>query len=142
MSLLLFAVAFGMSTDQRSWKDKMWSVGSWAIGGLSFGLATIRLYTMGRACADTWIAIGPDGVRLRLPKSDGELLVAGKEKHLKWNEIRNLSFERNMGKRVCRFTAGEYIYTLNQNNCPSPEIVARLFAERKGVVLNAPEASV
>ena len=31
--------------------------------------------------------------------------------------------------------AGKYIYTLTANNCPSPKTVAKMLAEKKGVLL-------
>jgi hypothetical protein len=141
ISVLCLMAALGMAVETGPWTHKLWSVVSWIGGAVSFALMTIQLYTMGRTYARTYVAIGPEGVRIHLPKSDGILLAIGNELRFKWSEIANITYEHNLRKRVCRFTAGDYIYTLTQSNCPSPDTVAQLLAEKKGVPLTPPGGS-
>jgi hypothetical protein len=125
--VLSLLAGLGAAVTNGSWKDKGWTVFSWIFGALAFALMAAQLYTMGRAYARTYVAIGPDGIRLKLARSG--------EWQFKWDEISDIEYEGNLKKRVCKFQAGEYLYTLDQNNCPSPGIVAKLLVERKGVAL-------
>jgi hypothetical protein len=142
ISLLSLVVAAGMAVDKSSWKDKAWGIGGCIFGSLSFASGAFQVYTMGRAYAQTWVAIGPEGARMQLPRSDGDVLAIGRERQFKWEEIGDIAYESNLRKRACTFRAGDYVFTLNQNNCPSPRTVAMLLAEKKGVALMPPQAHV
>lgn len=129
MALLCLFGALGVAVEGGTWQSKLWSAVSWVFGALMLASLANQTYTLGRTYAQTFVAIGPDGVRLNLPKA------IGAERHLKWEEIGEITFEKNMRRRVVNFVACKYRYTLTQNSCPSPETVAKMLAERKGIVL-------
>jgi hypothetical protein len=135
IAALSLLVALGEAVGAGSWKDKCLGVLGWLVGAASFALMAIQVYTMGRAYRQTWVAIGPAGVRMRLPRADGDLLAIGKEQHVSWDEISDITYQGDWRRRVCQFRGGDYLYTLTPNNCPSPQKVAKLLAERKGVPL-------
>lgn len=135
LSVLSLLAAIGEAVDNQPWKDKFLGVVSWFGGTLALAAMSAQLYSMARALARTFVAMGPEGVRLCLPKSDGDLWKPGTERHVKWEEISDISYEGNTRRRVCRFQAGKYIYTLTANKCPSPKTVAKMLAEKKGVLL-------
>jgi hypothetical protein len=99
------------------------------------------MYNMGKAYGQTFVAFGPDSLRFQEPRSAGELLEMGREPRIHWDQIRDLNYEHNFKRRVCWFTAGDSVYTLNQNNCPAVRKVARMIAERKGIVPTATRAA-
>ena len=140
ISALCLLAALGTAIEAGR-GTQLWTVGSWIAGAVSFALMAIQLYTMGRAYARTYVAVGPEGVRIHLPTSGGAPLAIGNELRFQWSEIDGITYEHKLRKRVCRFTASDYIYTLTQNNCPSPGTVAELLAEKKGVPLTAPKVS-
>lgn len=126
-------VALGTALESGSWIAKTFAVVSWVGGALMFGLMAIQLYSTARQYRHTYVAIGPEGLRIKLPHSN-----VHEERRYQWTEIAGLTYEHNLRKRICRFTGGDFRYTLTQNNCPSPGKVAQLIAERKGVPLEAP----
>jgi len=85
-------------------------------------------YKAGRVLSQAFVAIGPDGVRLRRRKGVMYLLP---EQRFKWEEIGDIA----CNGAVCRFRAGGHLYTLEDANSPSPRTVAQLMAEWKGVGL-------
>jgi hypothetical protein len=138
IAVLSVLVAVGVGVGDGGWRSKAGALVSWGLGAPSFAFMGIQMYTMGRAYASTWVAIGSDGVRLKLPRGDGDLLAIGAERRFRWDEIAGITIEKTKRMKVCRFSAGEYSYTLTRNNCPSFELVANLLVERKGAV---PEAT-
>jgi hypothetical protein len=141
IAVLCLVVALSTAVENGAWSHRLWPVVSWMAGALSFAAMAIQVYSMARAYARTYVAIGPAGVRMLLPGSEGDPLAIGKERHFQWSEISDITYEQNLRKRVCRFIAGEFIYTLTQSNCPSPEKVAQLMAEMKGVPLTGPKVA-
>jgi len=135
LALVLGVAAFGQAVGSEKWVDKLWGVVGFAVGSLSFAITAIQMYMMGKSYAGTYVAVGPDELRFRLPRSDGELVHMGEEQKLKWSEIHSLTYEGNWKTRTCRFRAGDYIYTFYQNNCPSPGKVAELIAQHTGAPL-------
>jgi hypothetical protein len=65
--------------ETGTWTHKLWTVVSWILGVLSFAMMAIQLYTMTRAYARTYVAIGLEGVRINVPTSGGTLLVIDSE---------------------------------------------------------------
>lgn len=146
IAVLFLVNALSTAVETGAWAHKLWPVVSWMAGALSFSMMAIQVYKTARAHARTYVAIGPVGVRMQLPGSQlpglgGDLLEIGKERRFQWSEIAEITCEHKLRKSICRFTAGEYIYTLTQNNCPSPATIARLMAEKKGLPLTAPKVS-
>jgi hypothetical protein len=141
IAVLCLMVALGRAVETGPWANKLWPVVSWMAGALSFAMMAIQVYSMARTYGRTQVAVGPSGLRMQLPGADGDLLSIGQERRFQWSEIADITYEHNLRKKICRFTAGEYIFTLTQNNCPFPETVAQLMAEKKGVALKAPKVS-
>jgi len=126
-------VAPGMAVETGTWKERLWSVISRILGALWFAVITAQLYGAARAYARALVAIGIERLRVHLG--------IGPERRFEWREISGITYEHNRRERVCRFTAGDSIYTLTQDSCPSPGIVAQLPAEKKGILLAASGAS-
>ena len=118
-------------------------------GGMAVPTAAL-LFVTARPFSRSFVAIGPEGVRLELLKftaGDPVGLVKRyarwtpqQEQRFKWEEIGDITYDSDKG--VCRFRARNYIYELTDNNSPSPRTVAKLMAERLGVQLAAQELLV
>jgi hypothetical protein len=134
-------VAAGEAVAARPWIDKIYGVASWFLGALAFGAMSVQVYAMGRALSQSFVAVGPDGLRLKLPKSGGDRWAPGVERRFKWEEVGDITYQGDLRRRVCTFHAGDFFYTLTQNNSPSPGTVARLLAEKMGVALTPPQGS-
>jgi hypothetical protein len=81
--------------------------------------------------AKDYVIVDEHGLRLRLPASDGDLVVAGAEFAIKWEDIEDITRRRNWRENVCVIhTAGKSI-TLTKNNCGDPAKVADMIAARK-----------
>lgn len=109
------------------------------------------LFSMARRFSRSFVAIGPEGVRLVLLKFTAGNRVGGfvtryarwtlrQEQRFKWEEIGDITYDSDKG--VCRFRARNNIYELTDNDAPSPRTVAKLMAERNGVQLPAQELLV
>jgi hypothetical protein len=128
VALLFLMEAIAQAADARPWRDKIIGVASSVAGALAFGAMTAPMYATARSLGQRLVAIGPEGLRLKLP---GNLWTQGLERRFEWQEISNISCELDGRKPVCKFQADEHIFTLTRSNSPSPEIVARLLAEGK-----------
>lgn len=112
-------------------------------GGMGVPTAGL-LFVTARPFSRSFVAIGPEGVRLGLLKCTAGSGYATwtplQEQRFKWEEVWDITYDGDKG--VCRFRAGSHIYELTDNNSPSPRTVAKLMAERKGVQLPAQELLV
>ena len=143
--LILGAAIFlwGVIFEGISWSGPLY------LGGLSVFTACYLFVTV-RPFSRSFVAVGPEGIRLGLMKfhpGDPVSMVQRyaiwtllPEQRLKWEEIGNITYDSDKG--VCRFRARNYNYELTDNNSPSPRTVAKLMAERKGVQLLDQEALV
>jgi hypothetical protein len=93
----------------------------------------VKVFKPGRVLSQAFVAIGPQGVTLHLLAKDWITYVPVPEQRWTWEEIRDITCHG----RVCRFRVGSHVYTLNDDNSPSPPEVAQLMAERMGVQLPA-----
>jgi hypothetical protein len=99
-----------------------------------------RVFSLTGPFSRSFVAIGPEGIRLGLMKRTGSKRSTLPEQHFKWEEIEHIAYDSDKG--VCRFRARNYSYELTDNNSPSPRTVAKLMAERMGVQLPAQELLV
>jgi|HubBroStandDraft_6_1064221.scaffolds.fasta_scaffold623323_1 hypothetical protein len=99
-----------------------------------------RVFSIARPFSRSFVAIGPEGVRLGLMKRTGSKRSPLPEQRFKWQEIGGLTYDSDKG--VCRFLACNHTYELSDNNSPSPRTVAKLMAERMGIELPAQELLV
>ena len=101
--------------------------------GLSVFLAWLMFRTA-RPFSQTFVALGPEGVRLGLLNFNGGKWTPLPEQRFQWAEIgSDITYDSYKG--VCRFRARNLLYELNDNISPSPRTVAKLMAERRGVQL-------
>jgi hypothetical protein len=143
--ILLAVVSLGAVPFQAT----TW-VASLCVGVPSAFTARI-LFSMARRFSRSFVAIGPEGVRLELLKFTEGKRVAGfvtryarwtvlQGQSFKWEEIGDITYDSDKG--VCRFRARNTMYELTDNDAPSPRTVAKLMAERKGVKLPTQELPV
>jgi len=128
---LFLLVAFGTAVESEPWGDKIWAFTGWLIGGLSWALGGVQMYSIGRAMAKDYVIITEDGLRLRLPASDGDLMVPGVEFAIKWADIEDVTRRRNWRENVCVIHTADKSITLTKNNCGDPAKVADMIAARK-----------
>lgn len=127
----ILLVAFGTADDPEPWRNKIWTFAGWLVGALSWALGGVQMYSMGRAMAKDYVIVDEDGLRLRLPASDGDLVVPGAEFAIKWEDIEDVTSRRNWRENVCViYTAGRSV-TLTKNNCGDPAKVADMIAAHK-----------
>src|SRR5580692_9736529 len=86
-----------------------------------------RMFSIALPFSKTFVAVGPEGVRLQLLKR-----IQGKwsllpEQRFKWEEIGHITYDSYKG--VCRFRACNDGYELTDDDSPSPRTVAKLIAE-------------
>ena len=99
-----------------------------------------RVFSIARSFSRSFVAIGPEGVRLGLLKRTEATWSPLQEQSFRWEEIGHITYDSDKG--ICRFRAPDYTYELTDDNSPSPRTVAKLMAERKGVELPAQESLV
>jgi hypothetical protein len=117
--------------------------------GVTSVYLAVLLFPIARSFSRSFVAIGPEGVRLGLLKRGAR---GGKwaaiwpwptwsllpEQRYKWEEIGHVTYDSSAG--ICRFRACDTNYELTDADSPSPRTVAKLLAERKGVQLPAQES--
>jgi hypothetical protein len=128
---LFLLVAFGTAVAGGPWGDKIWMFAGWLVGGLSWAIGGIQMYSMGRAMAKDYVIVGEDGLRLRLPASDGDLVVPGAEFAIKWEDIEDVSRRHSWRENVCVIHTADRSITLTKKNCGDPAKVADMIAARK-----------
>jgi hypothetical protein len=121
----------------------LWGKVDWT-SSLFFWMVSVyvvwRVFSIARLFSRSFVAVGPEGVRLGLMKSSGSKRSTLPEQHFKWEEIADISYDSDKG--VCRFRARNYTYELTDDNSPSPRTVAKLMGQRMGVQLRAQELLV
>jgi hypothetical protein len=135
LSLALANLAIGVdeAAGYSRWWDRILALVPYAIYMAPAVFIGLKCYKAGRVLSQAFVAVGPQGVRLHLLAKKGFTYVPLPEQNLKWEEIRDISFDG----RFCRFRVGGHLYTLNDHNSPSPLTVAQLMADRMGVQLPA-----
>jgi hypothetical protein len=124
-SLLFAIVALGNAVENVPWGNKAWNVVGWAVGALSWGMGTIQMWQMGRAYSRSYVAIGPDTLRIHVSGDEGEIRIP-------LSDILHVSHKRTMRVNTCTVTTEEARYKLTKDNCSHPEKIAALVAERTG----------
>ena len=125
----LFAiVALANAAENTPWGDKAWSVAGWTVGALSWGIGAIQMWQMGRGYARSYVAIGPDALRIRVSPDEGEIRIP-------LSDILHVSHKRTIRFNTCTVTTEEATYRLTKDNCSHTERIAALLAERTGKAL-------
>ena len=124
-ALLFAVVALGNAVENTPWRDKAWGVVSWTVGALSWGMGTVQMWQMGRGYARSYVAIGPDELRIRVSADEGEIRIS-------LRDILHVSHKRTIRFNTCTVTTTDARYKLTKDNCSHPEKIAALVAERTG----------
>ncbi len=130
-AFLFLLLAFANSDEHTSWRNKAWSVGGALVAVVSLGLWGFELVLMGRAMVRTWVKVGEQGVRLRMPAPDGDLVWVGSEIQLPWDTIESVS----LYEKTCTIQAGGKLHRLDESKCSEPRKLAELIAARKRISL-------
>lgn len=131
----------------------LWSGWRGRLGALLIPLIltilAVKLFRTAQRCSQVFVAIGPDGVRLRLmqakfdfskpltttPNYQVLFIPVPKllpEERFSWDEIGGIKKEED---GTCIFHARDRLYKLKDGNCPPPFVVAQLLAEGMGIQL-------
>jgi hypothetical protein len=138
MAVILLVLALDEAAGQSQWGHRIIVFASYAWYAVPGAFIALKTYQAGRAFSQAFVAIGPDGVRLHLVRKKGLTCVLLPEQRFQWEQIGDITYNGGF----CQFRAGSHLYTLGDNNSPSPPTVAQLMAERKGVQLPAQELLV
>ncbi len=133
LALANLAIGLDEAAGYSRWGNRILAFGRYAIYMVPAAILSIQVFKVGRVLSQAFVAIGPQGVTLRLLTRKVYTFVPRPEQRLTWEEIRDLTCDG----RVCRFRAGSQVYKLDDDNSPSPPEVAQLMAERMGVQLPA-----
>jgi hypothetical protein len=129
-ALLFAVVALGDAMEKAPWSNKAWGVVSWTVGALSWGTGTIQMWQMGRGYSRSYVAVGPDALRIRVSGDEGEIRIP-------LSDILHVSHKRSIRFNTCTVTTEDARYKLTKDNCSHPEKIAALVAERTGKPLEA-----
>lgn len=94
------------------------------------GCAGFGIWIIARRYSQTYVKIGPEGVRLCVLKQRGLMWTLLPERSFAWDDVFEIAC--NKYQRFAKFNAGGESFTLNDFDSPSPPEVAELMAKRKG----------
>jgi hypothetical protein len=138
LAVATLAIGLDEAADYSRWGHRIlaFALSKYVWAGVGGAWAALRVYKNGLALSQAFVAVGPDGVRLRLLKDIKSIkYVLRPEQRFEWGDIGKITCDRGS----CLFWAGSSLYTLHENS-PSPPTVAQLMAEWKGVQLPAQES--